>query len=211
MTEIRRKNGKLATAALQNLAKDSITGAELTAVYDCLAMLTMYGEDKRCHRATATRYHRADVVADAQVLDDLGINRAAALLDLELRMRAHRVLEALCARPRHRGDRPHLRTLQGAACGGRGGVPMWEETWRHCATTTRVSAPTQVARPRPPGWGRCRTPGGVEAVTQASVENKEAVAEPQGQGAESYVEEDEDDDDDDDEEEEEKEEDDDDG
>ena len=47
VTEIRRKNGKLATAALQNLAKDSITGAELTAVYDCLSILTMYGQDKR--------------------------------------------------------------------------------------------------------------------------------------------------------------------
>ena len=47
VTEIRRKNGKLATAALQNLAKDSIAGAELTAVYDCLAILTMYGQDKR--------------------------------------------------------------------------------------------------------------------------------------------------------------------
>ena len=47
VTEIRRKNGKLATAALQNLAKDSITGAELTTIYDCLAILTMYGQDKR--------------------------------------------------------------------------------------------------------------------------------------------------------------------
>ena len=36
-----------ATAALQNLAKDSITATELTAVYDCLAILTMYGQDKR--------------------------------------------------------------------------------------------------------------------------------------------------------------------
>ena len=47
VTEIRRKNGKLATAALQNLAKNSITATELTAVYDCLSILTMYGQDKR--------------------------------------------------------------------------------------------------------------------------------------------------------------------
>ena len=31
---------------------------------------------------TTTRCHRVDVAADAQVLDDLGLNRAAALLDL---------------------------------------------------------------------------------------------------------------------------------
>eukprot|EP01048_Picozoa_sp_COSAG05_P030087 COSAG05_NODE_10259_length_574_cov_3.107368_1_plen_177_part_01 len=47
VTEIRRKNGKLATTALQKLAKDSITGAELTTIYDCISILTMYGQDKR--------------------------------------------------------------------------------------------------------------------------------------------------------------------
>jgi len=48
VAEIRKKNKKLATIA-QNLLKQqqSITGAELTSVYDCLTILTMYGQNKK--------------------------------------------------------------------------------------------------------------------------------------------------------------------
>jgi hypothetical protein len=47
VAEIRRKNGALCSAALKVLKQQSITGPELTTIYDCLSILTMYGSDKK--------------------------------------------------------------------------------------------------------------------------------------------------------------------
>ena len=47
VAELRKKNGALCTVALKILQQETVTYAELTAVYDCLAVLTMYGQNKR--------------------------------------------------------------------------------------------------------------------------------------------------------------------
>jgi hypothetical protein len=52
VAEIRQKNNVLVTAALKLLKQQSITGAELTSVYDCLSIITMYGQ-WRCRLTAA--------------------------------------------------------------------------------------------------------------------------------------------------------------
>ena len=47
VAEIRKKNNTLVVAALNLLKQTSITSPQLSTIYECMTILTMYGQDKR--------------------------------------------------------------------------------------------------------------------------------------------------------------------